>query len=357
MGAGALCAPLVKPARLRYSRGVLPRPFGPYRLLRRLGQGGLAEVHLALAFGASGFEKRVAIKTLLPELRGDGACERLLIDEARLSASLQHRGLVQVHDLGVCDGQYFVRLEYIEGADLQALLRAGERPDPALCLLIAEELAYALDYVHRKQDDKGRPLGLVHRDVSPANVLLSTAGEIKLGDFGVAKATHLQDHTRAGVRKGKYAYMSPEQICGEDLTGQSDLFSLGVLLAELLVGRRPFDSGQGSSPQQTMERIRTADPADLASLSGLSIELGGLLRRCLARNPQDRQRSAAELGHALGRARRAFATVGPPELAAWVGRCLQGAPGPAAPAPQPGMPTMDTAPYEVVPTGGPLPSR
>ena len=307
-------------------------------------------MHLALAFGASGFEKLVAIKTLLPELRGDGACERLLIEEARLAARLQHRGLLQVHDLGVCDAQYFVRLEYIEGADLQALLRMGEPPEPALALLIAEELAYALDYVHRKQDDKGRPLGLVHRDVSPANVLLSTAGEVKLGDFGVAKATHLQDHTRAGVRKGKYAYMSPEQISGDDLTGHSDLFSLGVLLAELLVGRRPFDAELGSPPHQTMERIRAAAPADLACLSTLSIELGGLLRRCLARAPLERQRSAAELGQALGRARRAYATVGPPELAAWVNRCLRAQQGSAAPAPLPAMPTMDTAPYEVIPS-------
>ena len=189
----------------------------------------MAEVFLAVAYGASGFEKRVAIKTLRPELEGSGELERLLIEEARLGARLAHRNLVGVHELGVAEGRYYVRMDHVDGADLAWLL-GRERPPAELSLWIAGELALALDCVHAATDDEGRPLGLVHRDVSPSNVLLSRRGEVFLGDFGIAKATLLQDVTRAGVRKGKYAYMSPEQVSGKPLGPASDLFGLGVLL-------------------------------------------------------------------------------------------------------------------------------
>src|SRR5262249_21211415 len=195
----------------------LPQRIGPYRVLERLGAGGMAEVFLAVAYGASGFEKRIAIKTVLPELRGEGDFERFLIEEARLGARLQHRNLVGVHELGVDAGTYYVRMAYVDGADLASLLR-GEPLDPALALLISEEVTLALEYVHGFRDEAGRPLGLVHRDVSPANILVSRAGDVKLADFGVAKATLLLEVTRANVRKGKYAYMAPEQVAGDRLT-------------------------------------------------------------------------------------------------------------------------------------------
>jgi serine/threonine protein kinase len=283
---------------------------GPYRVVRKLGQGGMAQVFLAVAYGASGFEKSVAVKMLLPELEHSAELVRALIDEARLGARLTHRNLVQVHQLGVSDGRYYVVMDFVDGADLATLARRAP-PPPQLALLVGEELARALDYVHRAVDDAGRPLGLVHRDVSPANVLISRAGEVKLADFGVAKATLLADITRGNVRKGKYAYMSPEQVGGEPLSAASDQFALGILLYELLAGQRPFD---GEGPHDTMERIRRADPPDAAPLPE---PLRAPLLRCLARAPAARFPSAEALRRALAEARAALPPVGEPDLARW----------------------------------------
>ena len=181
----------------------------------------MAEVYLAQTFGASGFEKAVALKVLRPELRDNARLQRLLIEEARLGARLSHRNLVGVHDLGVDRGVYHVRLDLVDGPDLGRVLHRRGTVPTAVALLVTEEVALALHYLHRAEDDRGRPLGLVHRDVSPANVLLSKEGEVKLADLGVAKATLLADITRAGVLKGKYAYMSPEQVAGDPLSAAS----------------------------------------------------------------------------------------------------------------------------------------
>ncbi len=232
-----------------------PSAFGPYQLLERLGQGGMAEVFRAKAFGASGFETTVVVKRLLPERAGDPHYEKMFIEEARLHARLHHRNLVQAHELGVVEGAYYVRLEWVDGADLGTLL-AGRAMEGALALLVGEELALALDYVHRAADEAGRPLGLVHRDVSPSNVLLSKEGEVKLADFGIAKATLLREQTRSGVRKGKYAYMSPEQVRGAALSAASDQYALAVTLAELLTGERPFDDEAREEVPELAERGR-----------------------------------------------------------------------------------------------------
>jgi serine/threonine protein kinase len=292
----------------------LPRQLGPYRVLRRLGRGGMAEVFLAMAYGASGFEKPVALKTLLPELAGLGEFERILIEEARIGARLSHRNLVGVHDLGTDDGAYYVRMDYVDGADLGSLTRDGTRPPAPIALLVAEEVALALDYVHRAADDAGRPLGLVHRDVSPSNVLLSRAGEVKLADFGIAKATMLADVTRGGVRKGKYAYMSPEQVAGpaSALTAASDQFGLGVTLYELLTGARPYDA---DSPLETMDRIRDARPPDVTALEPAS---AAIVLRCLRRDPADRFPDAEALRAAIAEARRVHAPAATPDLGCWV---------------------------------------
>jgi eukaryotic-like serine/threonine-protein kinase len=290
----------------------LPSRLGPYRIVRRLGQGGMAQVFLALAYGASGVEKRVALKTLLPELQGSGELEQLLIDEAKLGAQLTHRNLVQVHELGTADGVYYVRMDFVDGADLATLSRRA-RPSAELALLVAEEIALALSYVHRATDDAGRPLGLVHRDVSPSNILVSRAGEVKLADFGVAKATMLADITRANVRKGKYAYMSPEQVTGEPIGPASDQFALGVTLMELVSGRRPYD---GDGPLETMEKIREATPP---VVDDLPAELRSIVRRCLARAPADRFADAESLRVAIASVRRGLPSVGEPDLARWCG--------------------------------------
>lgn len=296
----------------------MPRQLGPYRLVRRLGAGGMAEVFLALAFGASGFEKRVVLKVLRPEHQGHATYERMFLEEGRLGARLSHRNLVGVHDLGYADGTYYVRLDYVEGADLASLLARG-RPGTPLALFVADELALALGAVHGLEDESGRPLGLVHRDVTPSNVLLSRLGEVKLADFGIAKATLLRDQTSGGVRKGTYAYMSPEQVRGGVVGPASDLFSLGITLHELLTGRRPFD---GETPLETMERIREAE---VGPLTEVEEALRPVLRACLARRPEDRPSSAEALRQWLSPLRRTLPEAGPPELARWVRESLRAA--------------------------------
>lgn len=272
----------------------------------------MARVFKARAFGASGFEKLVAVKTLLPELVGEPDYERMFLEEARLQARLSHRNLLQAHDLGSADGVPWVRLDWVDGGSLAAL--AGGRPLPvALALRVAEELALGLRALHRAVDDGGRPLGLVHRDVSPSNVLLSRDGEVKLADFGITKATLLRDQTRAGVRKGKYAYMSPEQVSGLPLTPASDQFALGVTLAELLTGARPFE---GATPLETMDRVRAAAPPPLPGLDG---ELRALLHRLLRKEPKERFPGDDEALDALAEL-RATRPASMRALGAWVRR-------------------------------------
>lgn len=268
---------------------------------------------LARSVGASGFEKPVAIKRLREEFREDGELERLLIEEAKQGARLRHRNLVAVHDLGVDDG-YYVVMEWIDGADLA---RLGVAP-AGLALAIAAEIAEALSYIHSLRDERGRPLGLVHRDVSPSNVLVSRSGEVKLSDFGIAKATKLAETTQASIRRGKYAYMSPEQVRGEPLTFQSDQFGFGILLHELLTGTRPFD---GASPVETMDRIREAVPPDF---SALDPDLANILHRALAASPADRFESAENLARSLVTARWQRPPTTAHDLAAWVRVALDG---------------------------------
>lgn len=269
-----------------------PCTFGPFELLERLGVGGMAEVFKALAFGASGFEKVIALKLLREELIGESTFERMFFDEAKVQATLQHRCLVQAHDCGVTDGRPWVRLDYVDGVSLAALLDAGPLPEGVAASVVADVLT-GLSVVHRATDAQGRSLGLVHRDVTAANVLLSRSGEVKLGDFGVAKRTALKDQTQGGIRKGSYAYMSPEQVAGKPLDGGSDVFSAGVLLVELLTGRRPFDA---ATPVETMERIREAAAPDLAGVPApLSSAVGAMLKPLPKDRPQDLSRLAAEL--------------------------------------------------------------
>jgi serine/threonine-protein kinase len=290
----------------------LPSTIGPYRILRRLGEGGVAEVFLAVAHGAAGFEKRVALKRLRPELQGDPRLEKLLVDEARLAARLQHGRLVGVHELALdpTTGSYYVRLDAVDGPSLAELLRRHGPPPPALALFIAEELALALAALHAATDDAGRPLGLVHRDLSPSNVLVSRAGEVKLADFGLAKATQLQTTTRANVVKGTYAYMSPEQVAGAPLGPASDQFALASTTHELLTGRRAFDA---DSVHATMDAVRNAPPAPLPA--ELPREVAATLARCHAKDPAARFPSTAALVEALASARRALPPAGPLDLA------------------------------------------
>ncbi len=287
---------------------------GPYALVRRLGRGGMAEVHLARALGASGFERLVAIKTLAPELAGEAELERALIHEATLAGRFAHRNLVAVLGLEVADGGYYVVLEYVDGGDLASRVRAAPLPE-ALALHVVHEVALGLSYLHAARDARGLPLGIVHRDVAPANVLVSTTGDVKLGDFGVAKATALVDRTAAGTRKGRHAYMAPEQLAGEPVTAAADQFGLAVTLVELLAGHRPFPGqDQDRAPWQLLEEIRASPPM----LDGIALELQPIIARALSIDARARFASVDELRRSLAVIQRTRAPVGAAELAAWV---------------------------------------
>ncbi len=283
---------------------------GPYKVVRLLGRGGMAEVHLAIAHGASGFERAVAIKTVAPDLADEPELERALIREAVIGGAQHHRNLVAVLGLGVADGGYYVVLEYVDRGDLARHLR-GPMPEP-LALHVAAEVARGLGHLHAARDARGLPLGIVHRDVGPANVLVSSTGDVKLADFGVAKATALADRTAAGTRKGRYSYMAPEQLAGEPVTAAADQFGLGVMLVELVTGARPFAAE--TTPWAILDAIRGGPPA----LAGLADDLRAIAMRALAIDPRDRFPSIAELQAALSDAQHGRPSAGPEDLARWL---------------------------------------
>lgn len=270
----------------------MPEHLGPYRLLQILGQGGMSQVFLAVRYGASGFEKKVAIKTLPSDSWDDDTRNKALIEEARLCAKLNHPNLIQVYDLGVDDGIYYLCMEAVDGFSLRTLIQSSKIP-VSVTLWIATELLKALDYLENVTDAANRPLRLVHRDINPSNILLSRTGEVKLTDFGIAKATFLSEITWGRFLKGTIAYMSPEQIVGTPLSPQSDQFSLGVVLAEMLTGIRPFDA---SSLSDMMERIKLAENPELP---GLPDDLRTILQTMLAPLPSQRYPSARTLFYIL----------------------------------------------------------
>ena len=215
--------------------------FGQYELLEQIAVGGMAEVFKGRVVAAEGFEKLVAIKRILPDLAEDDRFVKMLLTEARIHSALSHRNIVQIHDLGISeDGEYFIVLEYVEGYDLRVIMEqihgAGEIIPEALSLHIAAEIAQALNFAHELRGPDGQALGLVHRDVTPSNILISFAGEVKLSDFGLAKRRH--DRSVVGSLKGNLAYMSPEQAKQAELDRRTDIFSLGAILFELLTGKR-----------------------------------------------------------------------------------------------------------------------
>ncbi len=230
--------------------------FGDYELIERLGVGGMAETFVALRRGPGGFEQRVCLKRVLPSFAEDHDFVAMFLREARLSALLHHGHIARVLDFGLIDGAHYLTLELIEGTDLRALLlqlrSQGTVLDAGITSYIAQALAAALDFAHTA-DERGHAMGVIHRDVSPSNVLLSQAGEVKLADFGIAKATNIPGSIQSGALKGKVPYMAPEYAHGRQCSPRSDLFSLGVLLYECLAGYRPFD---GDHDIETLDRAR-----------------------------------------------------------------------------------------------------
>jgi serine/threonine protein kinase len=234
----------------------LPEPFGDYELVQRLGVGGMAETFVARRRGTGGFEQRVCLKRILPAFARDGEFIEMFLREARLSALLHHGHIARVLDFGIVGDTHYLTLELIEGTDLRAVLRhlrvRAESLDAGLVSFVAHALGSALDFAHAATD-AGHTMGIVHRDVSPSNVLLSNSGEVKLADFGIAKAVNRPTSVQSNALKGKVAYMAPEYALGRHCSARSDLFSLGVLLYECLAGFRPFDGGHDL---QTLDHAR-----------------------------------------------------------------------------------------------------
>lgn len=233
------------------SETTLPRTFGRYQLFDRVGAGGMAEIYLARAKTDLGGARLVVVKQILPELSGNEQFAEMLIQEAKLAARLNHANVVQVFDLGRHDNVLFIAMDYVEGFDLNELLRRCARAKVPLpvpfALLIVMEALRGLDYAHRRADDFGAAMGIVHRDVSPSNVLVSFEGEVKLCDFGIARANDMADVLPEDAIKGKAGYMSPEQARGEAIDARSDVFAIGIVLWELLAGRKLYKATEGGS--------------------------------------------------------------------------------------------------------------
>jgi serine/threonine protein kinase len=275
---------------------------GRYEILDRLATGGMAEIYRARAIGAEGFRKLVVVKKILPSFTSDPEFVRMFVEEAKLAAKLHHGNIVQVYDLGRSeDGEYFIVMELVEGHDLGDLLddlgRRGERLGVGEAIAIARQVCAGLDYAHRKRGADGKPLGIIHRDVSPQNVLISFEGEVKLTDFGIAKARTRAETTQVGFLKGKYGYMSPEQARGEALDQRSDLFNVGILLYEMLAGERLFE---GSDDHSTLHQMRNAEVVPLVKVrADLPEALTSIVQKALAPRPEGRFQSAAALDQAL----------------------------------------------------------
>ena len=280
-------------------------PIGPYVIDRRLATGGMAEVFVAHREGPHGFTKRVALKRILPQYAGDPDFVSMFIDEAKVAARLEHPNVVQVFDFGEHSGSLFLAMELVEGTNVNRLLRVASQRDDVLpldaVLYIGAEVAHALSYAHRLQDDDGRPVGFVHRDVSPANILLTTTGHVKLSDFGIAKVAAQSRHTEDGHVRGKLGYMSPEQVLGKAVEGRSDVFTLATVLAETLVGEPLFGSG---SELDILVRIRDVDFTVLERTERrIPKDVQRLLTHGLARDPAARP-SASAFADALEEIRR-----------------------------------------------------
>jgi hypothetical protein len=281
--------------------GAVPARLGRYEVLHRMAVGGMAEIYLARASGPEGFEKVVVIKRILPRLASSREVVTMFLDEARIAATLHHSNIVQVYDIGESDGEYFFAMELLHGEDAGALMHTlgpRERRLPLEHAVgIVANVCAGLHYAHERVGRDGAPVGIVHRDVSTSNVFVTTDGEVKLLDFGVAKAAHRLSVTTGGVPKGKLAYMSPEQIAGTPLDRRSDIFSLAVLLWELTTSRRLL---RAKSDYETMKAITDEDaPPPSVFQDDYPPDLERIVMKGLARDAAQRFQTAQELQLAL----------------------------------------------------------
>ncbi|WP_208723227.1 protein kinase domain-containing protein [Corallococcus llansteffanensis] len=275
--------------------------YGSYQLLKRLATGGMAQIYLARRPGSDAPDKLLVLKRILPHLSENDEFVRMFLDEARIAARLAHPNVVQIYDLGAEGDTFFIAMEYIHGVDARRLWKRSETagrplPVPLVCRILLEASA-GLDYAHRKTDATGRPLGIVHRDVSPQNILVTFEGGVKVVDFGIAKAADQATVTRSGVLKGKYSYMSPEQAAGQRVDCRSDVFALGVVLHELLTGGRLFKRPSDMLTLGAVAECNVPAPSQVAPR--VPADLDAIVLKALAKDPDARYQHAQDLQHAL----------------------------------------------------------
>lgn len=299
----------------------VPLRLGPYELIQRLATGGMAEVYLARRAGPHGFQKLVALKRILPQLARDDDFVAMFVDEARVCARLSHPNIVQVFDFGEHDGELFMAMEYVDGSTGARLIRAaataGIEVPLEVSLHVILSVIRGLEYAHSARDEKNKPLNLVHRDVSPGNVLIDRSGAVKLTDFGIARASEFERRTDAGQLKGKLGYMSPEQVVGAELDARSDLFTLGIVFAEMLTLRPLFSGGR---ELDVLLRIRDADLGALdRGAHVIDDDVKAVLYRALARDRALRYPNATAFAEGIEEViRRRRLQVGPARLAAFI---------------------------------------
>ncbi|MBC7976884.1 MAG: serine/threonine protein kinase, partial [Myxococcales bacterium] len=287
------------------------RQFGPYRLVRQIAVGGMAEIHLAKAAGIAGFEKYVALKMIHPNFAEDDQFIQMLVDEAKIAVQLTHGNIAQTFDLGRVGETYYITMEYVDGADLYKVLRRASEQDLEMpldvCAFVGKEISSALDHAHRKRDHAGKSLGIVHRDVSPQNVLVSYSGEVKLVDFGIAKAAMKVRQTAVGVIKGKYYYMSPEQAWGDPIDHRSDIFSAGIVLYEMITGQMLYLEEDLHKLLEMARRAEIAPPSKLRR--GVPPQLERIVMHALAKMPGERYQSAGDFATDLERFLHGYSPV------------------------------------------------
>ena len=273
-----------------------PRKFGKYLLVDKIAAGGLAELFTSRVSGAQGFEKLIAIKTILPHLAQENELIGCFIDEAKLAALLNHQNIVQIYDFGDIDGTFYIAMQYLFGKDLRRVLdRAKEKSfsiDLGYSLYITSLICSGLDYAHNLKDLEGTPLQLIHRDVTPQNIILTYDGDVKIVDFGIAKAAARSTLTQVGTIKGKVAHMSPEQASGQSIDHRSDIFATGILLYELVTGKKMFTG----DTMEILAKVRDCKYELAESItSDLPKKVYSIIHRALAKDPDKRYQSCGEM--------------------------------------------------------------
>ena len=279
----------------------MPQRIDRYEPLKKLATGGMAEIYLAKQSGLEGFEKVVVLKRILPHLSSDEEFVNMFLDEARIAAKLSHPNVVQIYDLGKADNTYYIAMEYVSGRNVQHLITkqqilGGHLPVEHVCRIIAG-VCDGLHYAHARKDYDGKPLNIIHRDISPQNILVSFAGGVKVVDFGIAKASTQLAQTRAGVLKGKYAYMSPEQVRGSKIDHRSDIFAVGLVMYEMLTGARTFERENSLKTLKAIVQEKPLNPREMNP--DIPMEVVKILSKALEKNPDRRYKTAQEFQLAL----------------------------------------------------------